>query len=372
MSEWGNPNGPDDQARQHDSGAPQYGGPPPTQPPGHGQAPPPQYGQYAPPQHEQASHQYGMPPAPPMGNPMGFGAPRPGVIPLRPLTLGDIFEGAFKTLRGNPMATFGLAFVVSVVVAIPTVLTTLALQNVRIGEAAIGEISVAVINNVDQIFASVASVLLAGMLTVVVADAVLGRRMTIGEAWTKIKSRLLPLIGAGMLIFLAVVLTVVALVALGFGVYALAGTAATVVYAVVAFIGFVVAAMWFWVSTSLATPAIALEGMGPVEGLKRSFSLVRGDFWRILGISLLASLLVGVIASMLVIPFAIVAALAGGVASGAEPQGPAYVLILQVGTILVTTLTVPFTSAVTALLYIDRRIRQEGLDRQLIDASTQS
>ena len=37
--------------------------------------------------------------------------------------------------------------------------------------------------------------------------------------------------------------------------------------------------------------------------------------------------------------------------------------------ILVGAITTPFTSAVTALQYVDQRIRKEGLDVQLIAAS---
>jgi hypothetical protein len=49
----------------------------------------------------------------------------------------------------------------------------------------------------------------------------------------------------------------------------------------------------------------------------------------------------------------------------------ALVLVLSsfVTQVLVGALTTPFTSAVTALQYVDQRIRKEGLDVQLIAAS---
>ena len=37
---------------------------------------------------------------------------KPGVIPLRPLSLSDIFNGAFAYIRTNPKATLGLTTIV--------------------------------------------------------------------------------------------------------------------------------------------------------------------------------------------------------------------------------------------------------------------
>ena len=57
---------------------------------------------------------------PPGYPPPGYGAPappalKPGVIPLRPLTLTDILNGAVAYIRANPKATLGLTTVVVVV-----------------------------------------------------------------------------------------------------------------------------------------------------------------------------------------------------------------------------------------------------------------
>jgi hypothetical protein len=49
---------------------------------------------------------------------------KPGVVALRPLTLGDLFDGAFTTIRRNPTAMVGLAAGVSTVfLVVPAVLT---------------------------------------------------------------------------------------------------------------------------------------------------------------------------------------------------------------------------------------------------------
>ena len=45
---------------------------------------------------------------------------RPGVIPLRPLNLGDLYGATIKSIRGNVAATMGLAFVTTLIFLVPT------------------------------------------------------------------------------------------------------------------------------------------------------------------------------------------------------------------------------------------------------------
>lgn len=52
------------------------------------------------------------------GPPVALGAVKPGIIPLRPLTLSDIFNGAVGYIRANPKATLGLTAMVVVTLQI--------------------------------------------------------------------------------------------------------------------------------------------------------------------------------------------------------------------------------------------------------------
>ena len=52
---------------------------------------------------------------------------QPGVVPLRPLTLGDIFGGALQTIRRNPKATVGMAALVTFGFMLIPIIATLAL-----------------------------------------------------------------------------------------------------------------------------------------------------------------------------------------------------------------------------------------------------
>src|ERR1700682_3027818 len=89
-------------------------------PPGYQGYPPPGYQGYPPPGYPPPGYQGYPPPGyPPPGYPPPGSPPppvppalKPGVIPLRPLTLSDIFNGAVAYIRANPKATLGLTTIV--------------------------------------------------------------------------------------------------------------------------------------------------------------------------------------------------------------------------------------------------------------------
>lgn len=111
-------------------------------------------------------------------------------------------------------------------------------------------------------------------------------------------------------------------------------------------------AVWVWISASMATPAAAVESLGPIASLRRSMSLVRGRWWPTLGYLLLVGLF-GVIAIQLIQLVAIPLMALGGV-------GLAVDLAAVVG-ILAQGLIVAGIGAMVTWWYIDLRSRQEGL-----------
>jgi hypothetical protein len=121
---------------------------------------------------------------------------------------------------------------------------------------------------------------------------------------------------------------------------------------------------------SLATPVVVLERTGPAASLRRSWRLVRGSSWRVLGILLLTFVIVGVASSILQLPFS----LAGGLSSFANTAHRATVLatiVSSIGGIIASAVTRPVTAGVTVLLYTDLRMRREGLDIALQTAASQ-
>jgi membrane-anchored glycerophosphoryl diester phosphodiesterase (GDPDase) len=124
-----------------------------------------------------------------------------------------------------------------------------------------------------------------------------------------------------------------------------------------------VGACWIAVRTLFVPACVVLEGQTVIASVRRGWDLSKGRFWPILGIYLLAAIVVNVISGVVATPVMVVAFLAEGL-------GP---LAVQVITVIASTLTLmvtlPFSAAVTALLYLDARIRSEGLDLALMRAA---
>ncbi|WP_232065544.1 hypothetical protein [Mycobacterium shinjukuense] len=348
-----------------------YGAPPATgaPPPGYGAPPPPGYG--APPGNG-APLGYGAPPGYGLpsgyGPPLGYGAVKPGIIPLRPLSLSDIFNGAVGYIRANPRATLGLTAIVVVVMQVIMLLAAigpLAAANPLETDATEPTLGV-----LGTLLASVGTgflvswlggMLLSGMLTVVVGRAVFGSPITIGEAWAKIRGRLLALLGLALLeaaglVALAglvvVILVAVAVAANGAAAVLLGFPMALTVMAVVAYL---------YTALLFAPVLIVLERLPVVDAITRSFALIRHSFWRVLGIRLLAALVVGLVGNAIAAPFTIVAQITLAAA--------ATTTMLLVGTTLAAIggaisqiITEPFNAGVVVLLYTDRRIRAEAFD----------
>src|SRR5436189_230600 len=79
----------------------------------------------------------------------------------------------------------------------------------------------------------------------------------------------------------------------------LGASAFVVVAVVVGLVGFFFVLPWAFLSLAFVTPAIVLEGLGPIAGIKRSFHLVDKARLRTLGLWLL----MGIITSLLGIIF---------------------------------------------------------------------
>ncbi len=352
-------------------GPPPPGYPPPSYPPpGYAPYPPPGYQGYPPP-----GYQGYPPPGYPGYPPPGYYAPyppppalKPGVIPLRPLTLTDILNGAVAYIRANPKATLGLTTVVVVIAQI----TTLALQ---VGPlAAAGELgalrgegasTAAALGSsasgiASAITTGLSSILLSGMLTVIVGRAVFGAGITIGEAWQRVRGRLLALIGYTLLWLFGVALLVGVVVFVVVLVLYVSSTAAIILAIPLGF-GLIALLIYLWTVLSFAPPLIVLERLGVFQAISRSVKLIKGDFWRVLGIRLLVSLVAGLVAGAVSIPFSLTGQILLLGSKSATTTLIALTLV-AIGGAVGQIITAPFSAGAVVLLYTDRRIRAEAFD----------
>ncbi len=372
-----------------------YGGSPYGQGPygsQYGQAP---YGS----QYGQAPYgsQYGQAP---YGSPYGQWvppAPKPGIIPLRPLSVGEILDGAFTALRRNPKATLGVAAIImtlyGVINAAATLTLTHLVKNVTITGSG-NTVTTAQVRHfaevglplygITLVVTFFADALLTGMLTAVVGHAVLGRQISIGEAWRIARPRFWTLIGSTLLNGLVILGTLVA-----GGVAVVAGAAlvaahVTAVGVLLIVIGIAVALffiVFFWVRLALAAPAVVLEWQGPGSSLSRSWRLTRKSSWRVFGILVLTEVIVLIATGVLEVPFGVIGAIVGhgsggtfifgGTGTSSTSPSVAAVLIGAVGGIVAGSVTRPVLAGARALLYMDLRMRREGLDLVLQSATTE-
>jgi hypothetical protein len=330
------------------------------------------------------------PTAPPPGGPSyggpSYGGPgptdaaglmsahRPGIIALRPLSLGDILDGAVKAVRHNPRAMIGLALLVNAVFLIPSALLSV-LIGTRLADGVSADSGAASLTGLPAsisvaVFGQLATLVLTGLLVHAVGEAVLGRKPAIGEVWRAARGRLLAVIGVNLLVGAGTLVAAALLLAPGAVLLAQEHVASGVSLLVLAGAVVVVGAGWVTVRTCMAGPAIVLERQTVPAALRRSFGLTRGAFWRTFGILLLAGVIAWFVSSLISAPFGIasVVAVAGaGLDGDTSATGLSVLTVLNhVGSLLASAVTTPFVAAVTCLLYIDRRMRVEALDVVLV------
>ncbi|WP_329051780.1 hypothetical protein OG738_05575 [Amycolatopsis sp. NBC_01488] len=331
---------------------------PPAPPPGWQHAPggrpgglPPYTGQ------QQYRQQYQQPPG---WSPHGLG--KPGVIALRPLNVGDILDGAITAIRRHPRTVLGIGAVMAVLTAGITFLVqkyVLAdFQNLAttatLGPGATEEeMRNAVFGTFGDAFLVliptllVSSLLLAvttGLMATVMGRAALGREVTFGIAWRELQPRLLPLVGVAF------------------------------VYALVTTIGImlcIIPGVLAWVFWALAVPALVLERGTFRAAFARSAKLVSRAFWRVLGILLLARIIQSLFENIIQLPFALGTGVFTQVLNPGKVSVPdtGDLLLQAAGQIVSGTIAIPFVTLVTVIVYLDQRMRREGMDIELARAA---
>jgi hypothetical protein len=304
-------------------------------------------------------------------------APPPGIIPLRPLGVGEILSGAFAAVRRSPGATLGISAVVTFCYGVcvfglaPHTIPSPAGFGIvfnasnatttpgwHVGLAGYGgPAAVAVV-----VLTGVLYLLLGGMLTAVIWRLVLGMRMSAGQAVRAAWPRLPAMIGT-------IALPGLLLAAL-WGGYAVAGLSLRalpvrgplVFFLVLAGVPLLVGTSWLVVSWAVALPTVVLEHAGPLAALRRSYQLVRGSWWRVFGIGLLTAIIMSLVSGLLRAPFGV---LAGALTTNAVQPPAAAVIVSTAGRVLADTVTTTLAAGVVVLLYVDLRMRREGLDQAL-------
>jgi hypothetical protein len=322
----------------------------------------------------------------PLGGPTWTPPPKPGLIPLRPLGLGTVLSASFQVLRRNPKPTFGVALLIQGVITIISILVVGLVAVFAFGRVAsattedqealfAGAVATVLLSAIVPILLSLIAVaLLQGIIVLEVARGTLGEKLRLSGLWKLARGRIWALVGWVMAVTGIVVVGIgilVGIVVLVVATGGQAGIAVGVLLGIVVLLG--VIALWVWLGTklSLVPSGIMLERLTIRASVLRSWTLTNGFFWRTFGIQLLVSVILNVAAQVITTPFSLIFGIAGGLfAPTAEPAAMftamtvSYVVLLMV-TAIVSAIASVVQSATTALLYLDLRMRKEGLDLQL-------
>lgn len=311
-------------------------------------------------------------------------AHKPGAIPLRPLTLGSIYDGAFRIIRFNPQSTVGAAVLVTAIAnVVPIALTALLTFTVGVSfadtmgpEASAGEeFSNDDLAGLLLILLALAAgglatwfglVFVTGMVAHVARAAAVGRRLSLPQAWAATHGTRWRLVGLNLLLtaatFLVLAVYTLLLVSVAF---AVGEVWVVVLLGLLTGVGLVCAMFWFWIRVYyLPVPVLMLERTGVLAAITRGFRLTHGQFWRTFGIALLTLLITSVAAQVFSVPFSLVGQLLALV--GGDYGWLILVGMNAVASVLINAFVAPFTSAVVSLQYLDQRIRKEAHDVELM------
>jgi hypothetical protein len=241
------------------------------------------------------------------------------IFELRPLSTGEILDGALALLRRH----FGLLFGIAVVCeGLPTAVDVYV--DIAGGSAAHPGLAL-----LDRLLNAVGSLLVTGATVRAVSQAYLGRVPELGDAVRYAGDKLGAVFGATFASGLVVLLATLALVIPG----------------IVVFCGY-----------SVAGQVAALEPLGSsTDALRRSWNLTNGFKAKAFAL--------WVVSFALILVVGMVVGFVGGLVSGATGGLEAVATVL-LG--LVTLLVYPLISCVFTLFYYDLRVRKEGFDLEVL------
>lgn len=276
------------------------------------------------------------------GSAAGTADPPPAVptVALRPMTVADVLDGGFAVLKARPLRILGMT--AALVVPVNVLLGLVFRDSMESTGFELWTEDPTVAGEMGQTsgsspLATLLLYVLSGLVLVAVTAAIThlvvswagGHDPSSRELGASAARHWWPLLASFLVVSLATL------------------AAALLCVVPVLFVG------PLFVAT---TPAVAAEGVGPLVAVGRSTSLVTRRYWPVMG----TTLLLGIVAVIVSIVLSFVPTALGELLFGVAPWP-----LLVLGQIASHIVVVPFVGAASALLYLDLRVRTEGLDIEL-------
>jgi hypothetical protein len=273
-------------------------------------------------------------------------------VALRPLNFGEVLDTAFNLFKRN----FKAVVLVSAVIMVPlSLLGAAAAAGLAPSDLSALEDPNADLEDILGIFGGffgalglgsllqiVGSILVQAATTRIYSESYRGGSMSAGEAMRHGVRRLPGMLG----------LTLLTTIGTFFG-----------------FLLCIAPGVWLYAAWGVAPAALIAEPTSAIKALGRSFNLVKGNWWRVFGLLVLAAVLVGVITGAVTAPLQFGATFGSGFADNPELVfSGTYLALNTLVTGVVTAVTLPFTAAVVVAIYYDLRVRKEGYDLERLIA----
>lgn len=320
-------------------------------------------------------------------------APKPGLIPLHPLTFGALIGKPFAALRHNPKVLFGFAIVVQLVVAVIAAVimgfvvfaTFTRMESISPGSPDYypvlwGSIGITMVTALAVGLVSIAfTAIMQGVVAADIGYAALGEKPTLGRLWTLMRPAFWRLVGWSVLQMVAGLLVIVVvggIIAIGVasgvgGSFEVVGIA--VILGILVVLALIPLSVWLSTKLVLVPSVLVLEHATLRTGIVRSWRLTRGRFWNTFGVILLVSLIMNTAVAVVSMPLSLIASLFGSVIAPTGPNDASgvavYLLTAIAPQLLVYVLqavAVVVQCAAGVFIYLDSRMRYEGLDHDLI------
>lgn len=291
------------------------------------------------------------------------GDTRTGPLPLHPMSLSDLLDGAFKLLRADAgtillitLALFGPLQLLAAWAQRDTLDIFGMLMDPdpaeMVAQEGFGDPLAGALAGLAQFLVLP---FVTGAVARVVGGSYLGETISVGPALRAALGRWWSLLSAWVLVHLvefAVAIVGFVIVAVG----AATGSGAVVAIGVILLLLGLLGALFVMPLFVAVAPAIVMEDIGAVRAMRRSARLMRRRYWPYLGTALLTGLLASVVTyAMTAIPMI----LAFAIGSGAW-------LLLALGSVLANLVALPFVAIVATLMYFDGRIRTEAFDLTVV------
>lgn len=313
-------------------------------------------------------------------------APRPGIIPLHPLSFGTILGRSFAALRQNPRVLLGFALLVQMVSYI-VVLAAVGgvaiaafsrLQTVTPGSddynaLLAGSVAItAIVGLVLGFAAGALTVIVQGVVVTEVTHAAVAEKLSLRAIWRQVRPAAWRLIGYTLLLTLAALL-IIAVVTAAIVAIGLAALPVAIGLTILVVLAAIPLSLWLNVKLLLVPAAIILEEASIRQALARSWTLVRGRFWPALGIVVVIQLAFGILAQVVNVPFSLLGSALSAIVAPTGSSGPTNLiglivttLLAEVVVLLIQSVALVVQATAVTLIYIDCRMRREGLDLDLI------